>query len=326
MLWLAGLMGLMAVGAVAYVDIDVSEDTGDLPPDIPEDGTTNLGDILIGTDGVDAISGGAGDDQIGGYGGDDVLFGRGGSDDVHGADGNDTLTGDIGDDSINGDDGDDNLSGGDDDDSVMGHNDDDMLHGGAGDDTLIGAEGNDTLMGDTGDDALHGGLDDDVLHGGSGTDTLFGGWGNDTLSGLGDSGGAQGASLAPKGLNDGDEADFLNGGGGDDLIISGQDDIVTAGDGADQIVLGDWITQGHAAHIMDYTATDDSLLFVWDDSIADSTEPDVSVLPDPDASGDYQVLMGDILVARVTGDAALDASDISLIPLSLAYSTGLITV
>ena len=51
----------------------------------------------------------------------------------------------------------------------------DTLHGGGGDDTLIGGDGNDTLHGDAGNDTLKGGQGADTLTGGAGADHLYGG-------------------------------------------------------------------------------------------------------------------------------------------------------
>ncbi|MFG6512844.1 calcium-binding protein [Sulfitobacter sp. 1A15333] len=306
MLWLAGVMGLMAVGAVTFVEIETPPED-ELPEgDSPGGGTTTVGDILLGSDDGETVQGGPGDDQLGGYGGEDLLRGGGGDDDLHGHGGNDTLQGGAGGDILHGNDGDDDLFGGAGNDSLFGHNDDDFLYGGAGDDALQGAAGDDLLEGDAGNDALQGGLGDDALRGGAGMDTLFGGWGDDTLTGA----------------DDQQSPDFLNGGGGDDLIIAGAGDVVTSGDGTDQIALGDWIGQGGAAQITDYHAADDSLLFVWDDSSAGGAEPPLSILPDPEDAGQTLVLLDDIIVARVAGDS-ITLDDIALIPLSAAFDLGL---
>ena len=304
MLWLAGVMGLMAVGAVTLVEIETPHEEDVPEGDTPRDPNT-VGDILSGSDGGETVQGGTGDDQLGGYGGNDLLHGAAGDDDLHGHDGNDTLYGDDGDDSLHGNDGDDDLFGGAENDSLFGHNDDDFLYGGAGDDALQGSAGDDVLHGEAGSDALQGGLGDDALRGGAGEDTLFGGWGDDTLTGA----------------DDLQSRDYLNGGGGDDLIVAGAGDVVTSGEGTDRIVMGDWIGSGGAAQITDYHAQDDSLLFVWDDSAAGGAEPPLAILPDPDLPGQSLVMLDDIIVARVAGDSvALD--DIALIPLSAAFNLG----
>ena len=191
-----------------------------------------------------------------------------------------------------------------------------MIHGDDGDDTLYGSAGDDQLFGDAGDDALLGGLDDDALDGGTGNDTLFGGWGDDTLNGLVDDPGTIG-------ISDSDTSDYLNGGGGDDLILTGQGDIVTAGEGADQIVLGDWIAGGQAAEIMDFEGSDDSLLFVWDDTTPDADVPEISVEVNPENTGQVQIFMGGQIIATLRSDSMIDAADISLIPLSSAQTLGL---
>ena len=107
MLWLAGLMGLFAVGAASLAGV-MEQPEEDTPA--PEDpggpvntGVTTIGEI-IGTFRDDTLSGGAeddilrgggGDDEIGGYGGDDLVDGGAGADDLHGAGRDDTVMGDL---------------------------------------------------------------------------------------------------------------------------------------------------------------------------------------------------------------------------------------
>jgi hypothetical protein len=311
MLWLAGLMGMMAVGAVTFFETNSSDDAADMSPETvgtPQD------DILSGTNGNDNLLGGQGDDQIGGYNGEDTIDGGDGDDDLHGANGDDQLLGADGADTLHGEAGNDALYGGDDDDTLYGNNSNDTMHGGAGNDALQGSAGNDNLSGDIGSDALQGGLDDDTLSGGLGNDSLFGGWGNDLLNGVED-------DTATAGIQDIDQADFLNGGGGDDTILAGQDDIVTAGAGNDTIVLGDWITEGHAAQIIDFNADEDSILLIWDDAAGD--EPTIDLAPHPTDTDLTQILMDGEAVADVDADSHIVLTDIALIPQSLAQ-TGVI--
>jgi Ca2+-binding RTX toxin-like protein len=296
MLWLAGLMGLMAIGSVTLVDLNPEDDDDaqDTPEPLPPDRSANL---ILGTDTADAIDGSDGMDRISGAAGDDL---------IDAADGDDEARGDAGNDTINGGAANDHL---------IGQDDDDVLWGDTGDDTLNGSEGDDLLFGGAGDDALSGGLGNDLLRGDAGVDSLFGGAGNDTLIGLA-------AGMDGDGPSDTDTADFLNGGGVDDLIIAGQDDVVHGGSGADQLVLGEWITQ--AASIIDFEPEEDSLLFIWDDSNAQSEPPDVVVQADPENEGQLQVWMGDQIVAQVSGPSQLDMADISLISLSSAKALELV--
>lgn len=325
MLWLAGLMGLMAVGAATYVDITGPKDDDDTangsgPADAAEDPqadglappdlltvaeSTAPGGVLAGTGADEFLTGTEGDDQIGGYDGADALRGGPGADDLHGHEGADTLWGEEGDDSLQGGSSDDDLHGGAGDDSLAGQGGDDFLFGGDGADHLNGSEGDDVLAGEAGADALLGGLGDDALAGGAGEDNLIGGWGDDTLSGVEDT----------------PERDFLNGGGGDDVIRAGALDVVTAGEGADLILIDEAEAGRGAVEILDYRAGQDSLLFVWDDALADSTPPDLTVETDPEGPATL-VLLGDMIVARVTGDA-VGIADIALIPASAAAQLGI---
>jgi Ca2+-binding RTX toxin-like protein len=91
--------------------------------------------VLISTDGVDAISGRGGNDELSGLGGDDLLDGGDGDDVLDGGDGNDVLDGGTGNDVLS---------------DYFGDN---TLDGGAGDDTLsVNGNNNDVLAGGTGAD------------------------------------------------------------------------------------------------------------------------------------------------------------------------------
>lgn len=348
MLWLAGLMGIMAVGTVAFVDPQTnSDDDDDLSDsaegtpsaeqetlDIPADNfepdydprggddaallepanvsETDTVTLQTGTENDDQLDGTDTNDRVRGLDGDDVLSGGLGNDELRGDDGDDTLFGNTGDDTLHGLDGGDVVHGGEANDVLFGHNANDRLDGGAGNDALQGSAGNDALYGRDGHDTMQGGLDNDTLIGGAGADALFGGWGDDVLSGV----------MRNASGEDEDDSDFLNGGGGDDSILAGNGDIVTAGDGEDEIVLGDWLSSGEAAQILDFTAADDSIVLVWDDSEEGSSEPLITVSVDPDAEDQTLVLMDGAVVATVNGSDILPA-DIALIPFSTATHVGL---
>jgi Ca2+-binding RTX toxin-like protein len=144
-------------------------------------------------------------------------------------------------------------------------------------------------------------LGDDILVGGDGQDTLFGGWGSDVLSGV--------HGETPS--DDGNGRDFLNGGGGDDTILAGQNDVVTSGDGADTLVLGDWITGGQPASIVDYHPQDDKIIVVWDD--ATTTAPHLEIAQDANQPQEARILLNGQDIARVSGAPDLDSDAIILI-------------
>ncbi|MFC6636429.1 hypothetical protein [Sulfitobacter sediminilitoris] len=90
MLWLAGLMGLMAVGAAAYVDIgdDVLDD------DVQQPSPTSPNVTLItASEASDAVAGTQGDDRISAGDGNDLVEAGTGDDEARGDRGNDTLLG-----------------------------------------------------------------------------------------------------------------------------------------------------------------------------------------------------------------------------------------
>ncbi|WP_406646707.1 calcium-binding protein [Aliisedimentitalea scapharcae] len=288
-----------------------TQDTADESPDpspvlVSGDADNN---IMVGSNADDLLSGKSGDDQINGYDGDDRVWGDQGDDGLYGADGDDSLWGGGGADVLHGDAGNDQLTGNDGDDTLFGHYGDDQMVGDAGNDSAHGGQGNDTVHGGAGDDALHGNDGNDSLNGGLGADTLFGGRGDDVISGVVDH--------MVAGQNS--DIDYLNGGDGNDVIITGAGDIVTAGSGADSIVLGDWITDDQAATIVDYNEAEDQLVMVWDSD----TEADVSVQSDPDNPDLQHIVINGTMVASVHGMGNLTAQDIMLVNSATAGSLGM---
>lgn len=239
-------------------------------------------DTLLGTDGVNFISGGAGNDVIDGRGGDDMLIGGAGDDTIFGGLGNDSILGDDGSDTIDGGAGDDYIVGG-----TTGH---DILTGGDGNDniftsfdgaTIQGGAGNDMITVIGGSNVIDGGLGNDYVsfkgmvadltidlnvttaqnYSSAGTLTLTnvesiaGGWGNDVITGTDAanfidggygsnvlSGGGGDDTIWTYGLNN-----TLNGGAGNDSLWSrGQDfnDTLNGGDGNDTLLGGHILNGG----------------------------------------------------------------------------------
>lgn len=104
---------------------------------------SNLGDVLAGSEAINAIFANGGNDRIRGFGGNDRLDGGAGQDNILGGDGNDRIDGSSGSDNLYGENGGDYLLGG---------NSNDVLIGGSGDDRLWGNVGSDRLRGDAGRD------------------------------------------------------------------------------------------------------------------------------------------------------------------------------
>jgi uncharacterized delta-60 repeat protein len=127
--------------------------------------------------------------------------GRGGDDQI-------TLTPAVAGATLLGGGGADTITGGDGSNSIKGGAGNDSLSGGGGDDTVRGRAGNDTINGGTGDDLLGGGTGDDSILGSNGADTLYGRAGNDHLNG--------GPGNDVYFTDDGDNADTIIGGGGND--------------------------------------------------------------------------------------------------------------
>jgi len=351
MMFLAGVMGLMAVGATALYSVtslfdpDETEeessspqstdgdDTGDgSGPDVigslldpPDTDTTGTPDEetpapgpdpsdtgVFPTDSLDDPDG----EIISGDSADDTIEGGDGNDFLYGYAGADDVSGADGNDQLHGAEGDDTLSGGEGNDVLHGEDGDDLGVGDAGNDELYGHNGADTLIGGGGADSLVGGAGNDVLEGGDDDDVLHGVLGDDTLTG-GDGAdtlfGGWGDDVV-NGLADGVDdqvADYLNGGGGDDLIIAGGDDIVTAGSGADSIALGDWLSQEHQAEILDFAVEEDQLMLVYDDISGE--EPEVALEADEDDPSSQHVVMNGVRIAVVANAEGLSLDHIVLV-------------
>ena len=328
MLFLAGLVGMMAVSTAAMWGVeelssenaldDVETpggtdqletggtatsflDIANAPEDAEDDPEGDDYGVTRGTMMADTLSGTSINEFLDGLDGDDTVTSGDGNDVARGGEGDDSVAGDGGDDTLHGEAGNDVVSGGDGNDIVMGHDGDDLLDGGDGDDSLLGGEGDDTLSGGAGNDALHGYLDDDTLDGGAGADTLFGGDGNDQLSGI-----------APEGTAPEDDEDYLNGGAGDDRISLGAGDIATGGNGADSFILRDWLDARHQSQIVDFNTAEDNLVLLYDDT--GDAAPDVTIKGDTDVHGLHRILLDGEVVAEVTSDAALTLEHIILIP------------
>lgn len=230
-----------------------------------------IDDQFDGSSYGDAIFGGPGDDRLNGLGGNDTLVGGSGADILRGGSGFDTAdysgstlgllidmivpsrnTGDAAGDmliSIE------LIKGSEFADDLRGDGLPNILDGGRGDDWLMGRDGDDTLVGGDGNDNLLGGAGADFIDGGAGTDRVnysdaTGSVTVDMLNPLLNQGTATGDILVSienvLGSNWGDKitgddlANFIDGGGGDDIVFgSGGADILMGRTGDDYLVGGD---------------------------------------------------------------------------------------
>lgn len=330
MLALFGVLGVMMAGLAADALLSArtedEEEPQDLPPeeqetleggnlldsydadptiptsdDIPEEDDPSLyleggdnADLLNGGQSADTISGKGGADLVDGRGGDDWIDADEGDDAVWAGAGEDSVWGDEGNDTLHGDVGADSLVGGAGRDSLAGCEDNDTLVGGAGNDSLIGGQGDDWLDGDDDADWLVGGLGNDSLNGGSGADELDGAEGHDTISGVEDCE---------------QESDFLNGQEGDDRLFVGAGDYATGGEGEDEFILQEWMSENSVANIMDYDPTQDQLVVVYDPSI----HPDPVLTIQPNEGGTGQTILLDGAKVAVVNGANVGIGDIRLV-------------
>jgi len=204
-------------------------DGTECPDDMPIGYVDAQGDTIDGADGVnDVIFGYGGDDSIDAGAGDDIAYGGTGDDDIDGNVGNDVLYG--------GDPG-----------AAPGFTPTDLEpepepeecdgDGNGQNDTTD----NDTLTGGDGDDYLFGGIGGDTLYGGDGEDSAYGGSGDDIID---TSGPSPLPDIGYPGFYPGDsdptnDLDFVDGGSGDDTIVTGDDDdSIIGGTGNDNINAG----------------------------------------------------------------------------------------
>lgn len=276
----AGMLGMLAVGAVAFVGLESGADelepeVGDMPEaeEAPDHGATmDIETFLNGgtpaaadTSDAQDVPGVAQDAQMGSAPAGGSAFDVAGvmaALGLHGADAPDAgpedqdATGeDIGDEesakadndpcidwtiTTGGEEGD-TVTGTGGSDFLMGYAGGDLIAGGTGDDQIEGGAGHDSLQGDAGADTLHGEEGDDLLLGGTGDDDLYGHDGADTLDG-------------------GTGADSLTGGMGDDSLDGGE---------------GDDALHGYHGHdTLDGGAGEDALFGGWGDDVISGGEDD----------------------------------------------------
>lgn len=84
---------------------------------------------------------------------------------------------------------------------------------------------------------------------------------------------------------------------------------MTAGDGTDTIVTGDWITgEDDAAQLMDFDRTEDQLVVLYD--IIEHPNPEVEIVTDPEMPGVSHVFVDGTEIAQVHGNGPITARDI----------------
>lgn len=131
-------------------------------------------------------------------------------------------------------------------DTVEGTDGSDFLMGYAGDDLVLGGVSDDQAEGGLGDDTLEGGVGDDALHGNEGHDLAQGGAGEDDLYGHGGDDALDGGAGADS-LVGGQGNDLLSGGAGDDALHGYHgNDTLAGGPGEDTLFggLGDDVVSG----------------------------------------------------------------------------------
>lgn len=235
--------GQAAVGRTLQVVVTVRDDEGNPPVVLVSAATQPVGDLIVGNNGTNTLTGTAWSDILRGEGGNDTLLGLAGDDLLVGGAGNDNLDGGAGRDTLQGDAGDDTLDGG---------QDADSLAGGVGDDTYIVdnagdivtealSAGTDTVetslasyvLSDNVEQLVYTGLANFTGTGNGLANTITGGRGSDSLSGMGGNDLLRGG-VGNDRLDGGDGADTLQGDAGNDVLIGGAGiDVLLGGAGND---------------------------------------------------------------------------------------------
>lgn len=235
------------VGRTLQVVVTVRDDEGNPPVVLTSATTQVVGDLNVGNNQSNNLTGTAGSDILRGEGGSDVLSGLGGDDTLIGGAGNDTLDGGAGRDILEGEAGDDTLNGG---------LDADTMSGGTGNDTYIVDN-----LGDVVSEGVNAGTDvvetslasyvladnvEQLVFTGNGNytgtgnalaNTITGGNGNDSLSGLGGNDLLRGGNGTDR-LDGGDGNDTLQGDGGTDTLLGGAGNDVLSGGAGNDILNG----------------------------------------------------------------------------------------
>ena len=209
---------------------------------------------------------------------------------------------------------------GDGDDTVFAAGGNDLVSAGQGDDRVFGGDGNDFLVGGEDKDFIRGGADDDALFGGAGNDVLNGDVGDDALFGadiidseawaeflIPRDGDAEDEDFEDLDLLDPDgdpmEADTLNGGVGDDLLVAGSNDVVDTGTGSDTVNVGDWVDPSAPVNMIDFDPAKDAIVY----SFSGSADP--TVLFGEDDSGTATLTVNGQIIALFPGVDFFDLVD-----------------
>jgi hypothetical protein len=146
----------------------------------------------------------------------------------------------------------------------------DFVTGGVGDDSILTGDDSDTIDAGADDDFVNAGIDDDSVFGASGDDTLIGSHGSDTMDGGQGDDFIDASNPAALEIDDAtdpvpeNDRDSVEGGAGDDTIITGDDDDILFGDAGDDSLDGgideDTLVGGGGADTMQGGADADTFL------------------------------------------------------------------
>jgi hypothetical protein len=80
------------------------------------------------------------------------------------------------------------------------------------------------------------------------------------------------------------------------------------------VSLGDWLTAGHQAEILDFSVAEDSLLVVYDDAVGEA--PEIGLVSDPVTPEAQHLVVNGVQLATIANAAGLTLDHVTLLPQS----------
>ncbi|MEX0301629.1 MAG: hypothetical protein AB3N24_04325, partial [Leisingera sp.] len=115
------------------------------------------------------------------------------------------------------------------------------------------------------------------------------------------------------------DADSIQAGLGNDIVLAGDGDTVSLGEGEDTLGIGDWITEGDDPVVFtDFSKLEDTIVYSHD---GEGEEPELTLEETQDEFGDPDdalLFANGVLVARIEGAGGLmTLEDVSIVDRSL---------
>lgn len=296
---------------------------GDDTLDLGGDDTGALPSWLRLVDGAPVLSTGGILNHVVAGGGDDLVQAGADAAQITGGAGSDTIMAGAGAIIADGGAGDDHLIGGDGSDGsayLAGGIGNDLIRGGAAAEYLEGGSVDAGAPAGSDEDTIFGHAGDDSIRGGEGADSLEGGAGDDVINHFGHALERTSATHNEFSWHEDNAIDRLDGGGGNDTLILGENDIATGGTGEDVFWLYTDDAGDASAEITDFVPGEDFLRVTLNPDMHHS-QPKVAVGPSADGQ-DAFVSINDEVIAYLRGAPAASLADIFVEVAEDVFPTG----